>query len=135
MKLGDYVRTKQGYIRQIKEIYDHILYYVNLDKAITMERYGEFEPITQLDRDTIDEIIKSSSNIIDLIEVGDYVNGLKVSRVGETYHGRKDKAIYCDYCVDKETGKWTMIYDDEIKSIATKEQFESMEYKVGVDKE
>ena len=75
-------------------------------------------------------IKKASHNIIDLIEVGDYVNGLKVSSVGGTYYGRKDKAIYCDYCENKETGKWTMIYDDEIKSIVTKEQFESMKYEV-----
>ena len=75
-------------------------------------------------------IKKASHNIIDLIEVGDYVNGLKVSSVGGTYYGRKDKAIYCDYCENKETGKWTMIYDDEIKSIVTKEQFESMSYEV-----
>ena len=130
MQVGDYVRTKQGYIRQIKEIYDHILYYVNLDKSITMERYGEFEPITQLDRDTIDEIIKSSPNIIDLIEVGDYINGKKVIKVWEEPFGEFAGQIFT--ILEGEEAAPTI---REIKSIVTKEQFEAMEYKLGVDKE
>lgn len=69
-------------------------------------------------------------DIIDLIEVGDYVNGHKVTRIGGTYHGRKDRAIYCDYQQNEKTKKWIMIYDDEIKSIVTKEQFEEMSYKI-----
>lgn len=70
-------------------------------------------------------------DIIDLIEVGDYVNGHKVTRIGGTYHGRKDRAIYCDYQQNEKTKKWIMIYDDEIKSIVTKEQMEQISYKVG----
>lgn len=73
---------------------------------------------------------KFSYNIIDLIEVGDYVNGMKVTMIAGTYHGRKDKAIYCEHNGD-ENWKQVMIYDDEIKSIVTKEQFESMKYNVG----
>lgn len=75
-------------------------------------------------------IIKASYNIIDILEVGDYVNGHKVTRIGGTYHGRKDRAIYCDYQQNEKTKKWIMIYDDEIKSIVTKEQFEEMSYKI-----
>ena len=128
MQVGDYVRTKQGYIRQIKEIYDHILYYVNLDKSITMERYGKFEPITQLDRDTIDEIIKSSPNIIDLIEVGDYVNGYLVKDIDYAFDdvvmNNKNARIVPYIDCNKNN------YIDDIKSIVTKEQFEEMEYKI-----
>lgn len=75
-------------------------------------------------------IIKASYNIVDVLEVGDYVNGHKVTRIGGTYHGRKDRAIYCDYQQNEKTKKWIMIYDDEIKSIVTKEQFEEMSYKI-----
>ena len=58
----------------------------------------------------------SSPNIIDLIEVGDYVNGYKVTSKDQFLgFGNHD---------------WYMT-NDEIKSIVTKEQFESMEYKVG----
>ena len=56
----------------------------------------------------------------------------KVTRIGGTYHGRKDRAIYCDYQENEKTGKWIMIYDDEIKSIVTKEIFSSVEYRMEV---
>ena len=65
------------------------------------------------------------------MEAGDYVNGYKVTEIGGTYHGRKDIAIYCDYQENEKTGKWIMIYDDEIKSVITHEQMEQMAYKVG----
>ena len=58
-----------------------------------------------------------SPNIIDLIEVGDYVNGLKVVKIEDnilTMHGLIHN-----------------IGEEDIKSIVTKEQFKSMEYKVG----
>lgn len=150
MKVGDYVRTDIGEIGKLEDLK---LEYTKGKRLVTYYTYREVkENLVVFDNKNItqrfvngssiyltddelknveDSIIKSSPNIIDLIEVGDYVNGLKVSSVGGTYYGRKDKAIYCDYCENKETGKWTMIYDDEIKSIVTKEQFSSMEYKVG----
>ncbi len=56
-----------------------------------------------------ENIVKHSKNIIDLIEEGDYVNG---------------KLIKKDY----EAGK--LIIPKRIKSIVTKEQFASGEYKV-----
>ena len=129
MKLeeGMYVRTKWGNGEQtISKCTNKVdigdTQYSNNDFYIHTDKQGEVIYKSM--------ILKASHNIIDLIEVGDYVNGLKVSSVGGTYYGRKDKAIYCDYCENKETGKWTMIYDDEIKSIVTKEQFESMKYEV-----
>jgi len=120
MKVGDYVRTKCFGIKKTNGFCS------TLEEDFIGCNYDKRQGVLINKKD----VIKSSPNIIDLIEVGDYVNGLKVSRVGGTYHGRKDKAIYCDYCVDKETGKWTMIYDDEIKSIVTKEQFSQMEYRI-----
>ena len=71
------------------------------------------------------DIINASYNIIDLIEVGDYVNEYKV--------------YYC-YCadedstglfIDTEKGREWLDKSSQIKSIVTKEQFESMEYKIG----
>lgn len=126
LELNMYVRTKWGYICKLININDF--------REPSM-RYGiEANYLRDVMFIGDEDILKASYNIIDLIEVGDYVNGLKVSSVGGTYYGRKDKAIYCDYCENKETGKLTMIYDDEIKSIVTKEQFSSMEYRLGDDK-
>ena len=64
-------------------------------------------------------IIKASNNIIDLIEVGDYVNGEKVLLKNEGY-------------IKVGTGRDYIVVNNEkfIKSIVTKEQFESMSYKV-----
>ena len=63
------------------------------------------------------DIIKASHNIMDLIEVGDYVNGDRVTQVTSRYvevcYGRDS----CDF-----------INEEDIKSIVTKEQFESIKY-------
>ncbi len=130
MKVGDYIRTKKrgfqpSQIARIKSMKKDSGYHNQYCIELGHNLIPDFE--FHIYEEDVD---KSSPDIIDLIEVGDYVNGLKVSRVGETYHGRKDRAIYCDCCVDKETGKLTMIYDDEIKSIVTKEQFSQMEYRI-----
>jgi hypothetical protein len=68
---------------------------------------------------TIDGMIKHSPNIIDLIEVGDYVNGYPVIDIGQDY------ICVCDF------GKSEDLIEEDIKTIVTKEQFESMKYKVG----
>lgn len=66
-------------------------------------------------------ITKASHNIIDLIEVGDYVNGERVCAVEKYEEGKLTVlALFEDYCTQQN-----------IKSIVTKEQFESMSYKVG----
>lgn len=80
------------------------------------------------------QILKASFNIIDLIEVGDYVNGYKVSRITGTRWDDNDLHCYCDYCQDQETLKWIMIAEKDIKTVVTKEQFESMSYRIGDDK-
>ena len=112
MKVGDYVRTVGGLIGKVIE---------KKGNAITY-----FMPNRQED-DVID-VIKSSPNIIDLIEVGDYVNGYKVSFVDE--EPVLGKFVQCDYVVQFGTTNHYRFYEREIKSIVTKEQFESMEYKV-----
>ena len=61
---------------------------------------------------------KFYANLIDLIEVGDYVNGKEV-----TY-------VYPNLIKVDSTDIWE-IHSRDIKSIVTKEQFESMEYRLG----
>ena len=63
------------------------------------------------------EISKSSSNIIDLIQVGDYVNGVIVSQ------------SYIDNI--KHIAPEIKENNYGIKSIVTHEQFSQMEYKIG----
>lgn len=61
----------------------------------------------------------ASYNIIDLIEVGDYVNGYEVIQID---NGR----LYFDVGDFSFNG----IENNQIKSIVTKEQFESVSYKL-----
>lgn len=65
---------------------------------------------------------KVSENLIDLIECGDYVNGYIVRRTyldGETHYIKLGEQI---------TGNRT--YNEDIKTVITREQFESISYKV-----
>ena len=111
MNIGDYVRIKNGIGKIIK---CNSMYF-----------------ILDTDKDNIahdqDEIIKSSPNIIDLIEVGDYVNGKRVNFV----YSPDGKQVF-RIELDTDGLKGHMICESKhIKSIITKEQFENMEYKVG----
>ena len=112
MKVGDYVRTNGGRIGKVTNLETYCNLVIDTDK-------GELD---------IQRIIKSSPNIIDLIEVGDYVNGYLVKDIDYAFDdvvmNNKNARIvpYIDCNKDK--------YIDDIKSIVTKEQFEAIEYKV-----
>ncbi len=108
MGIGDYVRTKLGTIGKLIE--------QNNDYAIISYKNDELF--------IKKEEIKSSPNIIDLIQVGDYVNGHQVIYTA----GEKHKLVYVEYV---NMDKLLEVKSYQIKSIVTKEQFESMEYKVG----
>ena len=117
MKVGDYVRISNGQIAKITKIkeykkWSNIIY---TDIAIDMHEDR------CCNENFIDEedIIKSSPNIIDLIEVGDYVNGERVVDINQKYK-------YLELSDEEITTK-----SEDIKSIVTKEQFESMEYRFG----
>lgn len=111
MKIGDYIRTKKGIGKIIK--CNSIYFILDTDKDnIAHEQ---------------DEIIKSSPNIIDLIEVGDYVNGIKIDEIIE----KSDKEICYKYIYANEEFDVYTFKKEDIKFIVTKEQFEAMQYKVG----
>lgn len=122
LEVGQFARLKSGYICKIININDfrepNMKYGVEANYLKDVMFIGD------------DDVVKASYNIIDILEKGDYVNGYKVTGIVGTYHGRKDIAIYCDYQENEKTGKWIMIYDDEIKSVITHEQMEQMAYKV-----
>ena len=112
MKVGDYVRFKT-LSREIK--IGRVIEIIAPDKN-SMKKYCVYD----LDNNeaTVDDyIIKSSPNIIDLIEVGDYVNGSYVLGVYQ-----EPKYLITDDC---------SLYEEDIKSIVTHEQFSQMEYRIG----
>ena len=97
---------------------------------------GFYEPVVDFGHGDSDYIsvywkddLKASNNIIDLIEVGDYVNGFRVDEIGEYHSIRTDKVE--TYAKVNCSALLNCFYEEDIKSIVTKEQFESMSYKVG----
>ena len=118
MKVGDYVRFKT-LSREIK--IGKVIDIIAPDKN-SMKKHCVYD----LDNNeaTVDDyVIKSSPNIIDLIEVGDYVNKSRVVAIDD------DGFIEIEIGYDLEQGE--LLPQEDIKSIVTKEQFESMEYKIG----
>ena len=118
LEVGMYVRTKWGYICKIININDF--------REPSMKYGVEASYLKDIMFIGDDDISKASHNIIDLIEVGDYINGHKVLNV-EQYQIEVESSA-----IENET--WEEIEFYEIKSILTKEQFESMEYRLGDDK-
>lgn len=111
LKENMYIRTKDGYISQYK-YYDT----TNIGKLLCIAlSNGTFA--------NIEDVVKFSYNIIDILEVGDYVNGSPI----------------CSFKTDEKDRIW--IYTDsnykygylenEIKTIVTHDQMEQMAYKVG----
>ena len=117
MKIGDYVRTKSGEITKITKVsINEVLNEVNTENEVYTEYWKRKANCLHIGTDW-----KTSPNIIDLIEVGDYVNGHRV--IDFILENGKRKGIIVDADI------WGFDID-EIKSIVTKEQFESMEYKL-----
>ena len=126
MKVGDYVRNKYGIAKIIDIKNNNGIDVLTFDKNICFlvnKKTGEikddklFNQLAIIEGVDINKI-KSSPNIIDLIEVGDYVNGeIVLSTQFNIGTGRIDS--------QRE------LYEQDIKSIVTKEQFESMKYEMG----
>ena len=150
MKVGDYVRTDKGEIGKLEELKLNytkgkrlVTYYttreveesfVMFDNTNITQRFvdGSCYYLTDDELKLVEEsIIKSSPNIIDLIEVGDYVNGYPVEKVYQPINEELGKIVR--FATDNTSG-WEYeaeeIYERDIKSIVTKEQFEEMEYKI-----
>ena len=113
LEVGMYVKKKNGRIGRIKEIdeRDNVQLWYLLDiKNSNFDVKCEGKHIK-----------KASCCIINLIQVGDYVNGLRIIRTNDDYV----------FAISDEGDTIMFGNDKQIKSIVTKEQFESMSYKVG----
>jgi hypothetical protein len=107
IKVGEYVRNDEGDIGKVKTV-------TSTGIIIEDERHIHFDSIT-----------KHRENVIDLIEAGDYVNGHLVIAVD-----REKIEVSIENCM------YGSDYEDingniDIKSIVTKEQFNSIKYVIG----
>lgn len=109
LEVGMYVRTKDGYISQYK-YYDT----TNMGKLLCI-------PLSNRTFANIEDIVKASFDIIDILEVGDYVNGYYVEDVLKTF---------VNVAVGSNYFQSPTIYEKDIKSIVTKEQFENIEVNI-----
>ena len=105
LEVGMYVRTKQGHIYKLSRYEEDYNRWISSGES-------DWHPVYE------SLVTKASHNIVDLIEVGDYVNGWKV-------------LYWTDGTKIVDDGYATNLDKTSVKSIVTKEQFESMSYKVG----
>ena len=138
IEIGMYVRTKKG-IAKVTKIDD-------LDNVAWTDKkdiyFGVNRETGYLDWYIYDDgtVIKTSHNIIDLIEIGDYVNGFKIVKIfiNEFNNNkmlialqRDDDYEYSNDLNDYMCDESIHIYNEDIKTILTKEQFENNCYKIG----
>ena len=128
LKVGDYVRTtKKGIFKIISIETTPYRYKVgrsdNENIAVFTIGKGGHSEIKN-------DIVDFSPNILDLLKVGDYVNGMEIDEFddveGNLYLGFP---IYDDGLMDC-ISEFRPLSTVEIKSILTKEQFENMEYRL-----
>lgn len=103
IKVGEYVKTTDGIFKVTK--IDGL--YIYLDKQYFDNQYQTMRDVTFKER-----IVKHSFNIIDLIEVGDFINGERILD------------ITGDYIHTNETDHNKFYLEKHIKRILTKKQYE-----------
>ena len=123
IKIGEYIRTYDGYIGKLVEIIPNVLNNLVIDVKREIKHCDNSIDNFIYTRDGF--IVKNSEQLVDLIKVGDYVNGILVT-------GKESTLLYTEIKGIDRSGYHIPIsqYGDNIKSIVTKEQFERMEYKV-----
>ena len=102
LKENEYIRTDLGnilkYTGKEKEF---------IDKHLSISNKKDIE--------FLGTIVKHSKNIIDLIEVGDYVNGTEIDLLEKSENRVWSTSTYGDEDI--------VFYENEIKTILTKEQY------------
>lgn len=109
IEVGEYVRTKDGRIDKIIAIHNE----EDCTIVVCKKKYWK------------EDISKHSKQPIDLIEVGDYVNGkevIEIKKINEKIY------LMTDYCPQN-------YIKTDIKTILTKESYMANCYKVGVEDE
>lgn len=112
LEVGMYVRTEYS-----------ICKYLGIDEEGIYRRTLKSDNKNITTGFDIDRVLKASFNIIDLIEAGDYVNGMLVCK------NEEENYLYLNG-LDAD-GNY---YEDsirDIKTVVTREQFEYMEYRIG----
>ena len=116
LKEGMYVRYTRGAING----------YVPLRIAKIIDKNNDLLKLDNNNEIFESDVVKASDNLIDLIELGDYVNGDLVTFISsnpqKNQRGKHRIILNDSYSLFSK--------HDDIKSIVTKEQFNSVKYEV-----
>lgn len=129
IEVNEYVRTKDGYIAKCIEI-DTDFSVCGFDNTIR-KNYGDKFDFLYLE-DIAKCVVKHSKQLIDLIKAGDYVNGYRVINVINEGLCPSGKCVDIDS--SKDSSECTL-WEEDIKTILTKEQYMANCYKVGGEDE
>ena len=115
IEVNEYVRTRAGHFYKMTRIDENgLIYWNKIQCGWSMEQLKDI-------------VVKHSKNIIDLVEVGDYVNGHLVVEISKNAYNQK--LVITE--VDGKDGAIRHHYlERSIKNVVTHEQFESIKYKV-----
>ena len=136
VKVGEYVRTKNGVIFKITggnvDDYDIDISYYDLG-YFEDGGYSDLDMFNYNDNGNFirEIVVKHSPNIIDLIEEGDYVNGYRILEKTKT----KNNEMQICILKDNNASNWRTINNQTLKSIVTHEQFANIEYRIGENNE
>ena len=126
LEIGKFIRTPYG-IRKIVNITKDDGYGKPKVRVIELDRHlntpYKFDYIFYTDENVIKKC-KTSYNIIDILEIGDYVNGYPIYEIVE-YEDDTRAIVIAD---DNKSIIWKK---QNIKSVITHEQMEQMAYKAG----
>ena len=109
IEAGEYVRTENG----------------KIDKVVSNNYYMEKYIKAEKDYIFCNNIVKHSKQLIDLIEVGDIVNGMEVLDI------HKPRDLWEPILIRVDSRYTNYILAEDIKTILTKEQYMANCYKVG----
>jgi len=116
IKVGDWIRTKDGIIDKIVDIRDTY----SERKLIAFERSNSLKSNIGLKA----MVVKHSPNLIDLIQCGDYVNGEIIDQI------ENDRNLKLIWHLSAYGDEDIAFKNENIETIVTKEMMESISYKV-----
>ena len=123
IEVGEYVRTpEEGYIGKLVEHIENALNYYKIDVGREIIHCDNLRDNYIYSREGFG--LKHSKELIDLIKVGDYVNGEIIDQI---QNDRNPKLIWhlSSYGDDDMAFK-----NEDIETVVTKEMMESISYKV-----
>lgn len=118
IEVNDYVRTKNGVIDKVDALYGMI------ENTVHLENQKWFD---------IKNIVKHSKQLIDLIEVGDFVNGHRVTDKYEDVN-EYGNDFWC-LIIEDDSFLNRSLREENIQTILTKESYMANCYKVGGEDE